>query len=357
MDQNAAGAQTSRPLSLRSEPDRRGSPKPPSLGTQELAGKLHLTQLALGCPTLKELAARFSRANPHTAFTVQSAYKWLSGRATPRSSSVYADWSRVLDGRLTAPFVAASSFDEFEEALRRNFVVPDTAVAELRGALPAQARRVSQKSQTAREALADAVLPISTQPRGRPSPIAGCFLAVRRGWPGRKAADALEFSAIRIEPSPGGPLAVTHVSTIRGRHLLAEGLLVEDGRAAQAVLRCALTGALQFLSLGVPTFPGDIGAGIACGTAIDDPQAWPVAVRILLLRSIALDWNGLRDLAVSAAPHSLAALLAALGHGTASEAAVARMFGAFFEAAGLTGQLCLGEDFRHLIESADPTSI
>ena len=98
-----------------------------------LALKLKLTALALGCPTNKELCARFAAVNPATLFVTQNAYKWLSGKAMPRTSSVYEDWARVLGGALTAPFLASSSFEEFQHAICARFGVPETVLATLRG--------------------------------------------------------------------------------------------------------------------------------------------------------------------------------------------------------------------------------
>lgn len=62
-----------------------------SLGT-----KLKLTQRALGCRSVKELAARFRAANPHTQFEVERARKWLRGSSAPRSPEFYDDWAKVI---------------------------------------------------------------------------------------------------------------------------------------------------------------------------------------------------------------------------------------------------------------------
>ena len=57
------------------EPSRRG-----------LAAKLRITAALLGCATRKELCARFRSVNPATEFDLERSYKWLQGRALPRSA-------------------------------------------------------------------------------------------------------------------------------------------------------------------------------------------------------------------------------------------------------------------------------
>src|SRR3546814_938288 len=51
----------------------------------DIARKLELTALALGCLTRKELCAAFVRVNPNTIMTPQNCYNWQSGRSVPRS--------------------------------------------------------------------------------------------------------------------------------------------------------------------------------------------------------------------------------------------------------------------------------
>ena len=97
---------------MESQRERSGAPAGFTERT-ELSRKLQLTTIALGCPTSKELCARFAAVNPNTAFTAQNAYKWVRGKATPRLSSVYEDWARVLGDDFTGAFVAASTFEEF----------------------------------------------------------------------------------------------------------------------------------------------------------------------------------------------------------------------------------------------------
>jgi len=49
------------------------------------AHKLSITAAILNCATRKELCARFRNVNPATEFELERSYKWLQGRALPRS--------------------------------------------------------------------------------------------------------------------------------------------------------------------------------------------------------------------------------------------------------------------------------
>src|SRR3546814_18562938 len=90
----------------------------------DIARKLELTALALGCLTRKELCAAFVRVNPNTIMTPQNCYNWQSGRSVPRSFGVFEDWAAVIGIAEGPLFVMSSGLSEFVGGLGGNFALP-----------------------------------------------------------------------------------------------------------------------------------------------------------------------------------------------------------------------------------------
>jgi hypothetical protein len=88
---------------------------------QDFAAKLKVTALVLGCSTQKELAAVFRAANPNTSFDLSRSYKWIQGRALPRSATLYAEWAALLDTALSPRVLATCPLETFcAEVARRH---------------------------------------------------------------------------------------------------------------------------------------------------------------------------------------------------------------------------------------------
>ncbi|MBN8945152.1 MAG: hypothetical protein J0H01_36960 [Rhizobiales bacterium] len=274
----------------------------------ELALKLQLTSLALGCSTSKELCARFAAVNPETAFTAQNAYKWVRGKATPRLSSVYEDWARILGGGLAASVVAASSFDEFAQMIRGHWPVPDAALARLRQDHPvAPPLAPSEPEPPAGMA--------TRQAPWRPNHwLAGRYLAVSPSWSQAEMGN-LVLGRAEITPADGDDFAIRYTENLFGQDVTMAGPMFCDGRTAQASLRCSLSLRTYFLALRAPSPPANIVGGILCGAALHDFEARSMAGRIVLVRdhlarSDACEWPGY----LAASAELLDAQLGGLGY-------------------------------------------
>ncbi|MBN9439257.1 hypothetical protein [Bosea sp. (in: a-proteobacteria)] len=241
-----------------------------------LALKLRLTSVVLGCSTSKELCARFAASNRATLFVPQNAYKWLGGKAMPRASSVYEDWARVLGGMLAAPFLASSSFDEFQDALSAHFAVPETVLTELRAeaGLPAAPVQAAGAVPSARR---------SGQQLGGHW-LEGAYLAISPAW-SRVQAGRLIVGQVTVHADSMRQLQINYSENLFNRQVLMSGQLLSDGRAAQSALTCSYTHRLFFLALNVPTPPANLIGGVLSGAAVHDPDARATASRILLLRA------------------------------------------------------------------------
>lgn len=270
---------------------------------RRLGPKLRLTSQVLGCSTSKELCARFAQVNPRTLFIPQNAYKWLSGKATPRASSVYEDWAKLLGEPLSAPFVAYSSFEEFQAVLASRFMVPQGVLDGIR-------------IEAARPPVVDASAPVAAGLRQRGETwLEGDYLAVSLAWSGAERG-RLIVGMLRITAGDERGMQLCYTEKLFGRAVDMRGQLISDGRTAQGVLTCSYTHRLFFLALNAPTPPAYLIDGILSGAAIHDSDARAVACRLLLLRAAP---GRAADLAarlgyISAERGALGQELAALGY-------------------------------------------
>jgi hypothetical protein len=91
---------------------------------------LRITAALLGCASQKDLCARFHAVNPDTAFDLDRSYKWMQGRAQPRSARVYEDWATLLGTGAAAAHLQSCTVDEFLHLIcDRHQVRPDALVA------------------------------------------------------------------------------------------------------------------------------------------------------------------------------------------------------------------------------------
>lgn len=251
--------------------------QPPNADTlRHLALKLKLTSLALGCSTNKELCARFASSNPATRFIPQNAYKWLSGKAMPRESSVYEDWAQVLGGALSAPFLASSTFEEFQHAIRSQFDLPETILS----ALKAEAGLAPSSHEAA---LASPPPRIGEPPVGEHW-LEGSYLAISPAW-SRTERGRLILGAVDIRADATAQLQLSYRENLGNRQVFMRGHLLSDGRSAQSPLTCSYTHRLIFLALNLPAPPANLIGGILSGAAVHDADAQATASRILLLRA------------------------------------------------------------------------
>ena len=84
-----------------------------SATVREFAAKLRITAAVLGCASQKDLCAQFRRVNPGTTFDLERSYKWMQGRALPRSAKLYDDWALLLGTERPPAYLQSCTADEF----------------------------------------------------------------------------------------------------------------------------------------------------------------------------------------------------------------------------------------------------
>src|SRR5215471_6329009 len=92
-----------------------------SATVRDFAAKLRITAAALGCASQKDLCAQFLRVNPGTTFDLDRSYKWMQGRALPRSAKLYDDWALLLGTERPPVYLQSCTLDEFLDLACQRF--------------------------------------------------------------------------------------------------------------------------------------------------------------------------------------------------------------------------------------------
>lgn len=237
----------------------------------EIAKKLELTSIALGCLTRKELCAAFARVNPNTAMTLQNSYNWRSGRSVPRTFSLFEDWAAAVGVEEGPHFVMSSSLNEFVRVLGDKFALPDELLEAFGGPMSGGAA---------------APLPADegdTVAWGKGSLLRGSFLGLSPSWSpiqrGRLLCGVATFEIA------DGCVSASYRENVLGRTIVFTGSGMTDGRSCQVNLRCEANGGAYFMAFHLPSLPGNLAGGIFAGTALYDPNSEPTASALLLVRN------------------------------------------------------------------------
>lgn len=236
----------------------------------DIAKKLELTSIALGCLTRKELCAAFERVNPNTAMTLQNSYNWQSGRSVPRNFGLFEDWAAATGLSQGPHFIMSSTLDEFIDALGEKFVLPERLLESF-GRAPAAAPAVVPLGESGDAAWRNGAL------------LRGSFLALSMAWApmhrGRMLCGAVAFQ------TEGGRVTAHYVENVLGRAIAFDGTGLEDGKTGQVSMRCKANGAAFLMAFHLPPVPGNLAGGIFAGNALYDSNSEPTACSILLLRN------------------------------------------------------------------------
>ena len=113
---------------------------------RDFGAKLRITAAVLGCASQKDLCARFREVNPGTTFELDRSYKWMQGRALPRSARLYEDWAALLGTGRPVAWLQSCTVDEFLELVcDRHEVSREALVA--RAGLGAAPRRRGDRAE------------------------------------------------------------------------------------------------------------------------------------------------------------------------------------------------------------------
>jgi hypothetical protein len=270
----------------------------------DVARKLDLTAIALGCLTRKELCAAFFRVNPSTVLTVQNCHNWVAGRSIPRSFSLYEDWAQVLGLDEGPHFVMTSTLATFTQRLASKMDLPEVLLSALNDRLLAEAElRVESADAPPPSWSANALLH-------------GSFLVLSLAW-APTSRGRLLGGALVLGGSGDGGLRADYLETVLGQRVRFTGHGMKHERTAHLILTCMANGGTFFMALQTPFLPGNLGAGVFAGNTVHDFDSAPTACPALLIRNHALTREELeaRTDYLDAGAEGLAGLLQDLGYG------------------------------------------
>ncbi|WP_431271544.1 hypothetical protein [Dankookia sp. P2] len=229
--------------------------------------KLRVTAALLGCGNQKDLCAAFRRVNPQSDFDLERSYKWMQGRAVPRSARVYEDWSRLVGtGDQPAAWLAGCTLEEFV-----------AAVAGRQGYDPEALLRAAGLA-------GDGPGAATAEPDGHLCGQYACYShAQSPHYRGRVIRGSL---AIALPPRRGQGLVASYSQALAVGRVSASGAVGLFGHSMCLELRLPSPGmAPIFCALFRPSPPSSVLAGMLCGiTAMDPSGQPPYATRVAMVR-------------------------------------------------------------------------
>ncbi|MEI4485994.1 hypothetical protein V8J36_07310 [Frigidibacter sp. MR17.14] len=232
------------------------------------ARKLSLTAAVLACGSRKELCACFRGVNPATEFELERSFKWLQGRAQPRSRQIYEDWARLLGTTRPGVWLAGCSTEAFLDEICRQFSA-DPAL------LQAQARAFAPDAWTGND----------LGPEDEAAQLSGSFLCYSRSW-SPYHQDTLIRGVFSLTERRRGRLTATYTETLPRGALICEGEAHREGSVLHAAVAARGRAGHErlFFSLLVPGRPVNVLCGQMQGVIISGPEPQPSSARIIMLR-------------------------------------------------------------------------
>ncbi|MDO9710216.1 hypothetical protein [Paracraurococcus lichenis] len=244
-----------------------------SVTARDIPEKLRVTAALLGCANQKDLCAAFRRVNPNSDFDLERSYKWMQGRALPRSARVYEDWARLVGtGDRPAAWLAGCTLEEFVAALAERQARDPQALLREAGLAPAGPGAAP-----------------AAQPDSYLCGRYACYShAQSPHYRGRLIRGTLD---VAIAPRRGQGLLATYSQTLALGRVSASGTVGLFGHAMCLELRLPSPGmAPVFCTLFRPSPPASVLAGMLCGiTAMDPGGQPPYATRVVMVRVAAPD--------------------------------------------------------------------
>ena len=234
---------------------------------EELAAKLRLTAAALGCTTHKDLCGRFSALNPATEFDLERSYKWMQGRALPRSARVYADWVRVIGTSRTPDWLMHCGIGEFLQELEA-----------IRGVSAEELLRRARLADAGKDREAASGL-------GADNYVAGTYACYSFAWSSYFSGKLIRGSLV-VEPGHGAAAAPTaiYAETLATGRCEMRGPVQLRGRSLFLDLRDAASGLPLFFALYLPAPPASVLTGLMTGATLVGPDPEPSVSRIAVVR-------------------------------------------------------------------------
>lgn len=251
------------------------------IGSLDFGLKLRLIMRTLSLDTQKQLGVLLQEINPQTAYTPTRAYKWITGKAVPRSQSVFDDIAQLLTQRSDGATVGGEwlrtvDYTEFYGEMAGRFgsrvshdLAPQPQASSQAGTSPS---------------------PYRLDGTGRPVPgyVYGAYLTISPAWSAHRRGQFVLGEMI-VSRGPQGEAVLEYGEYLGLSEITSTGTLIRHGRCLQAAtLDSDGEEVLTFVFV-VPSPPGILLPGIMSGIAVHDAEA-----RVLGGRILGLDLHALR---------------------------------------------------------------
>ena len=308
---------------------------------QDLAAKLRITAALLGCAAQKDLCARFHEVNPGTTFDLDRSYKWMQGRAQPRSARVYEDWATLLGTSTPIWHLQSCTIDEFLD-------------------LVCDRHNVSRDALAARAGLSTEPRAEAAEPEERHPPagrhLVGVYACYSHAWSPYFEGRIIR-STLMIEAAAGASpaLLATYAEMVALGRVEVCGQVIISGRSVHVDLAHPLQFRLA-MSLFLPGAMASVLAGLMSGTSWVDADPQPAATRIVMIRipgatAAALETS---NRYLNPVEEPLSGELAALGLRVAEPAELDGLLEGFLAAYRPSGYIKVGaEEYSRLAQAID----
>ena len=245
-------------------PSDPSTPKTRNESAIDFPGKLRLIMRVTGCDTQKALLGKLRSVNPSTVYDPARAYKWIQGRAQPRSPAVYDDLALLLDVGMDGEQLRSCDYKSFHALLAQHY-----------------GHRVPDWDGRSEETEPDA-RPIEAD-RGMPAYLPGTYLALSRAWSPHRP-DALVLGMLVLGKTSDGCVSADYLEQLPWNRVQLSGPVQRAGRNLNAPLSSEDGEIVITFTLTVPPAPGALLAGVMSGVTINDAEMRPIASRIVCLR-------------------------------------------------------------------------
>jgi hypothetical protein len=306
---------------------------------RDFGARLRITAAALGCASQKDLCARFREVNPGTIFELDRSYKWMQGRALPRSARLYEDWAALLDTGRPVAWLQSCTVDEFLELVSdRHGMSQEMLVAR---AGPGAAPGPDAGEPEAQDAL----------PGGH---LVGVYACYSHAWSPYCEGRIIRGTLVIEAAGTPQALLATYAERVALGRVEVRGHVTISGRSVHVDLAHPVQFRLA-MCLFLPGTLASVLAGVMSGASWVDADPQPAATRILMVR--------IPDAMTSAleasnryldAMESLSADLAALGLRVAAAAELDALLKGFLAAHRPSGYIKVGaEEYSRMALAVD----
>jgi hypothetical protein len=249
---------------------QKSAPRGGTATVRDLASKLRITAAALGCSSQKDLCAQFREVNPGTTFDLERSYKWMQGRAQPRSAQIYADWATLLRTDRPISYLQSCTVDEFLDLVCDVHKV-DRKVLAARAGIACEGRpdAIEREAGTALTARY----------------LAGAYACYSHAWSPYFPRRIIRGSLLIEAPEENAaPLLARYSETVPLGSLELRGPVALANRSIHIDLLDGSAGFRLTMFLFLPGTLASVLAGVLSGVSIIDADPQPAATRILMIR-------------------------------------------------------------------------